>query len=161
MPVKPTPAVDRVLRRATIPADGGCWEWNGATNNRGYGVVQMGRGIGIALVHRVVYEAFVGPIPEGLTIDHLCANSTCVNPQHLEAVTKSENVRRQWQAGRADPMRHNREKTHCPRGHPYDDANTYRNAGRRSCRACMKLQTAKRAAKRVEQRRGSNSKAAA
>ena len=81
-----------------------CWEWTGALNSRGYGCVGIaGKGY---LTHRVAYEALVAPIPQGLTIDHLCRNKVCCNPAHLEPVTLAENVRR------AAVL-----ITHCPRGH--------------------------------------------
>jgi hypothetical protein len=85
------PAVTRVLRR-TI-AEGDCLLFTGADNGKGYGVVRddVSRQ---TYAHRVVYEAQVGPIPEGLTLDHLCRNRRCVNVAHLEPVTRGENVRR-------------------------------------------------------------------
>lgn len=75
---------------------------------------------------------FVGPIPDGLVIDHLCRNPQCVNPMHLEPVTPEENTRRGiggWNT---------RAKTHCPQGHPYSGANLYINptSGARVCRTC-------------------------
>lgn len=73
--------------------DGGCWNWNARFFPSGYGRVSRGHG---RYAHRLSYRLFVGPIPSGLTIDHLCFNKRCVNPAHLEAVTLSENVRRYW-----------------------------------------------------------------
>lgn len=70
--------------------ENGCWLWQGCLNVRGYG--QLGKGSRAA--HRVFYERHVGPIPEGLTIDHLCRVRHCVNPAHMEPVTVAENVRR-------------------------------------------------------------------
>lgn len=72
-----------------IAADTGCWVWRGRTNRDGYG--KIGRQ---TLAHRAYYEALVGPIPDGLTIDHLCRNRACVNPDHMEPVPAVENVRR-------------------------------------------------------------------
>ncbi len=135
MPPVPKPAVDRVMAR-TRPAEGGCIEFMGARNERGYGVVQLGRGVGTDKVHRVVYRALVGEIPDGMTLDHLCCNPVCVNVEHLEPVTRAENTRRQWAAGRGNAGAKERAKTHCPRGHPYDEANTRRSGGRRYCRTC-------------------------
>jgi hypothetical protein len=70
----------------------GCWEWQGALSEWGYGsLVIVGRKVP---AHRFSYEIHTGPIPEGLVIDHLCRNPSCVNPEHLEAVTNEENIRR-------------------------------------------------------------------
>ena len=70
---------------------GGCWEWQGALND-GYGIV--GRDGTTRRVHRVVYEALVGPIPNGMDLDHLCRNRRCCNVLHLEPVTRRENLAR-------------------------------------------------------------------
>ncbi|MDQ1426633.1 MAG: hypothetical protein QOK39_109 [Acidimicrobiaceae bacterium] len=89
-------------------------------------------------VHRWSYEQLVGPIPDGLVLDHLCRVTACVNPAHLEPVTLAENFRRCDN----DPGRAQRSKTHCPRHHPYDEGNTYfyvsKRTGRvaRTCRTC-------------------------
>lgn len=108
-----------------------CWLWTAALV-KGYGrftsdVRQMG-------AHRWSYEALVGPIPEGLTLDHLCRNPRCVNPDHLEPVTQRENVAR-------IPR-----KTHCPQGHPFTAENTYVRTMPREdlrpvyqCRTCARL----------------------
>jgi hypothetical protein len=84
-------------------------------------------------VHRVAYELLVGPIPEGLELDHLCRNTRCVNPEHLEPVTGRENLMRAVSSWAAK----NAAKTHCPQGHPYDEENTkVKRDGGRACRAC-------------------------
>jgi hypothetical protein len=73
----------------------GCWEWDGAKCNQGYGSVSLD-GV-VQRAHRVFYQLYKGPIPEGLVIDHaVCQNKGCVNPDHLEAVTQQENVIRSW-----------------------------------------------------------------
>lgn len=108
--------------------DGGCWRWTGAFQNAGYG--QYGKPP--VLAHRWAYELHVGPIATGLVIDHLCRNRWCVNPKHLEVVTLAENILR----GESLPAK-NKRKTHCPKGHPYDDENTYfTSQGWRICRSC-------------------------
>lgn len=139
MPRTAKPAHERVLARTTHTPDG-CWLFTGALNHGGYGIIQLGRGIGTDRAHRVVYAALVAPIPAGMTLDHLCAHTACVNPDHLEIVTRAENAQRQWADGRADPGRGNRAKTHCPHGHAYDDANTHIYRGRRVCRTCKRLE---------------------
>lgn len=111
-----------------------CWEWSGARIKGGYACIRYHRKL--LTVHRVSYELHKGPIPEGLTIDHLCRNRGCVNPDHLEAVTMKTNVKR----GQGNGYQLNAAKTHCPEGHPYDEANTYRTPGNtsRHCRTCQK-----------------------
>jgi hypothetical protein len=99
------PAHERVLRRTHRPSPEDCWLWQGA-KSQGYGVIQLGRGKGTAKAHRVVYEALVGPIPEGMTLDHLCFEPSCVNPAHLEPCSREENTRRQIAAGRGRGGRH-------------------------------------------------------
>ena len=108
-----------------------CWNWPWAKMPAGYGVVRKGGRQQMA--HRVMYEDIVGPIPEGLTIDHLCSNPSCVNPLHLEPVTMHENLLR----GRSFAGL-NAKKTHCPAGHAYDEVNTLHCADRRFCRTCLR-----------------------
>jgi hypothetical protein len=112
-----------------------CWIWKPAAGAGGYGqFTSKGK---TYLAHRLSYTLAKGRIPEGLTIDHLCRVRNCVNPTHLEAVTLAENLRRAraWAHGAA----FQRSKSHCPAGHPYDEANTYVQAkGSRTCRACTR-----------------------
>lgn len=111
----------------------GCWIWEGGTSN-GYGSFFLG--FKKVKAHRYSYEQLVGKIPKGLEIDHLCRVRRCVNPYHMEPVTHSENVRRGLMPviGRL----YQQGKTHCPQGHPYDEANTYLRTDKvgRECRAC-------------------------
>jgi hypothetical protein len=125
------PVLARLMyRTAALP--NGCWEWRGSANPRGYGHIRLDMNGRIYAVHRVAYEQLVGPIPAGLEIDHLCFNRRCVNPDHLEPVTRLENVRR----GRTNQ---NDGKTHCKRGHEFDAANTSIDVlGKRVCKACAR-----------------------
>lgn len=112
-----------------------------------YGEIYASRflGPGSKRAHRVSYETFVGPIPAGLTLDHLCRNTLCINPAHLEPVTIKENVLRG-----DGPTARNARKTHCDRGHAFDETNTGPNAnGGRSCRACKREWVEQRANGRV------------
>jgi hypothetical protein len=84
------------LRR--VVRGGGCWAWTGGHNRKGYGRCQSGRVHHPA--HRVVWSILVGPIPAGMDLDHLCRNTGCVNPSHMEVVTPAENRRRQTAARR-------------------------------------------------------------
>ena len=110
----------------------GCWIWTAAKQPRGYGLFAY-KGV-VKLAHRISYEWEYGPIPDGKEIDHLCKNTSCVYPQHLRAVTHRENVLapngRGWAFNHATA-------THCPKGHPYNAANTLaKSSGRRGCREC-------------------------
>ena len=113
----------------------GCWVWQKSKNSRGYGQMWVGsRADGTRRTekaHRAAYTAFIGKIPEGLHLDHLCRNPSCVNPAHLEPVTPQVNVLR----GETQVAR-NVAKTHCPHGHEYTEANTYMNKRKRYCRTC-------------------------
>lgn len=112
--------------------ESGCWEWTGSTSQGGYGRVRY-RG-SMQQAHRVCYELLIGSIPEELTVDHLCRNTTCVNPAHLEVVSMRENLLRSNGVGGV-----NARKTHCPKGHPYSPENTYRvKGGHRRCRTCVR-----------------------
>jgi hypothetical protein len=120
-----------------------CWEWTAYRNPNGYGQFSVGgRSGGMRLAHRVAYELLVAPIPPGLVLDHLCRNPACVNPQHLEPVSQTENVRRGVGGDVAGAR--SSAKTHCPQGHPYDAENTYRTPkGSRDCRRCRSAASAR------------------
>lgn len=110
-------------------ARSGCWQWIASKDKWGYGKFHLGKD---TLAHRVSYKHFVGPLPDDLEIDHLCRNRSCVNPQHMEPVTKRENTLR----GIA-PSAINARKTHCQNGHKFTSQNTYmRPDGDRGCRQC-------------------------
>jgi hypothetical protein len=115
--------------------ENGCWLWQRATNEKGYGRVQFqGRH---RAAHRVSYTTFVGPIPEGLQLDHLCRVRHCINPAHLEPVTHDENHRRKTVHFRTTV-------THCPHGHEYTEANTAYYNRIRCCRKCLAAQALRR-----------------
>lgn len=107
-----------------------CWLWTACRVKTGYGRFGISKST-THLAHRVAYSIAVGPIPDGLTIDHLCRNHSCVNPAHLEPVTLRENTMRG--VGFAPK---NAAKTACPKGHAYTPENTMNRNGMRFCRAC-------------------------
>lgn len=111
----------------------GCWVWTGSADPRGYGHVMIKRKCNMA--HRVVYELLVGPIPEGLQLDHLCHNPWCVNPEHLEPVTPTQNNLR----GLTNVCAVNSRKTHCKRGHELTGYNLKLVKKGRMCRTCQNM----------------------
>lgn len=117
---KPQPLHVRLMNRVKVNPETGCWEWTGFRKPNGY--AQFGRN---KYAHRVSYGLYVGIIPDGMGLDHLCRNKGCVNPEHLEPVTQGENVRRA-------------AKTHCKHGHPLFGDNLKLTAkGYRECRICI------------------------
>lgn len=131
---------DRFIEK-TRQAEDGCIEWTGGLNGAGYG--QFYRGgksssseTGKGYAHRYAYEHYVGPIPEGMHLDHLCRNRKCCNPEHLEPVTPRENVLR----GVAPAAEH-AKKTRCPAGHKYEGDNLYIHPVKRIryCRTCGRI----------------------
>ena len=125
----PATTAERFLRRVETggslplpPGLGPCWLWTGTISRNGYGRTLR------TTAHRVAYELFVGPIPPGLDVDHLCRVRACVNPAHLEPVTRAENL---WRGALA-------RLPACPRGHPYDLVDAERH--RRRCRTCKRAQ---------------------
>lgn len=124
------------IRSRAVEADLGyatpCWISNRAKQPNGY--TKIGLCGQTLLTHRVAYEAYVGPIPDGQQIDHLCRQRACCNPDHLEPVTCRENLLRGDTLTAAEA-----NATHCKRGHAYDLLNTYWRPDRpgvRSCRTC-------------------------
>lgn len=114
---------------AKVDAEGDCWEWTASQAGGGYGWFMTANGSVPA--HRWAWEHLVGPIPDGLHMDHLCRNRVCVNPDHLEPVTQQENIARGYSS------QHQRVKTHCPQNHPYSGDNLVMDHGRRRCRICL------------------------
>lgn len=132
MTVLRRPLIDRFSEKYVLDEEAGCWLWTGAIDLVGYGRIGEGGHNGRTLLaHRVAYEHAVGPIPDGLTLDHLCRVRHCVNPDHLEAVTMGENVLRG-----DNPPAANARKTHCIRGHDLTDA-VRDKMGRRVCALCV------------------------
>lgn len=128
----------------------GCWEWTGFINKEGYGRTYF-EGSRSVPAQQAMYRMLVGPIPEGKVLDHAChtadascsaGNSCphrrCVNPAHLEPVSGAENTARGAWA----------RKTHCPKGHPYNEENTLVSRGRRYCRTCQRASAAAQQAKK-------------
>jgi hypothetical protein len=110
-----------------IAVEDGHWLWLGPVNNNGY--ARKGK----EYVHRMMYVLHVGPIPDGLEIDHICRVRHCVNPAHLEAVTHRENTLRGMTVA-ADHAR----RTHCPYGHRLDEGNLVLSAANRGQRNCLR-----------------------
>jgi len=118
----------------------GCWFWSAAHFQDGYGSFLLnGRNVN---AHRVAYELYIGPIPEGKEIDHLCRNRGCVRPDHLEPVERRTNILRGIGFGATNAL-----KTHCLKGHRFDLFNTYQAPGQssRDCRRCRQEREARRA----------------
>jgi len=132
---------------------GSCWLWIGGLGGGGYGKLSKGKKReGNVVAHIFAYETFVGPVPPGMELDHLCRNRTCVRPTHVEPVTHRENLQR----GDTFQAR-NARKTHCSKGHPFDttntklDVDTRHNCTHRRCRTCSRYYSRQWKAKRNQQ----------
>lgn len=123
--------VEPRLRAGTVIQEDGCHVFTRNIDQQGYGRISVNGEKQLA--HRVAHELFIGPIPNGFEVDHLCFNRACVNPAHLEAVTPLVNTMRS-----SAPSALNARKTHCDAGHPFSPENTRRRTDRRGrlCRAC-------------------------
>lgn len=129
------PVIERLMAKVE-KHESGCWLWTGARGPSGYGTIGTNEYTDAgnprpAYVHRVSYEHFVGRIPDGLEIDHLCRVRNCVNPEHLEAVTHREN-----QLRGLSPCGENARKPSCKNGHLFDAKNTRVAGDKRYCRRC-------------------------
>ena len=135
-------SIESRLESKYIPEpNSGCWIWIGCIDKCGYGKMSVGKE---SLAHRVSYRLYKGEIPDDLEIDHKCRVRCCVNPDHLEAVTHTENIAR----GEYAATHRNRVKKHCKRGHELTGDNLilkkYKNSIRRNCRLCHNNNTNKR-----------------
>lgn len=122
----------KVLQGVMINQETQCWQWLRGKTNKGYGAVYFS-GVQFS-VHSVMYMIYKGRIPDGLDLDHLCRNRSCCNPDHLEAVTRKENLLRGLTIAAS-----NFKVSRCPRGHPYSEENTIRRRGGRECRECSRV----------------------
>ena len=122
--------------------ENGCWVWPGAKQPNGYGRITVG---GRArFVHRVAYVEFVGPIPDGLVVDHVCRNRACFNPEHLRCCTQGENTLAPWSQS---PAALCARQTACKRGHDFTPENTrITGNGKRQCKTCARARDRARAA---------------
>lgn len=126
---------ERFWRKVMPEPMSGCWLWTGYSVPLGYG--QFWDGSRHSTAHRFSYELHKGPVPAGLYIDHKCSNPYCCNPDHLDAVTQSENMLRASARGRLNNQ--NTGRVVCHRGHALTPENTFvRQDGRRRCRTCMR-----------------------
>jgi hypothetical protein len=131
---KPTPMAERLLKRS-YRTESGCLVWDGSVGSTGYGQLPTSHPKRSVVAHRAAYEAWIGPIPDGLQIDHLCRNRRCIEPTHLEAVTPRENLLRS-----SAPNAIAARRSTCKNGHEWTDATTYRTKkGSRVCRTCHRL----------------------
>lgn len=131
MRTPPARVIGRVLADTVTVEGSGCIETTRGTGSHGYGQMSWGEDGEqfYGLTHRIAWYAAHGDIPDHLTVDHICHNRRCVNVDHLRLLTPSDNGKTNGQT----------LKTHCPRGHEYDEANTYlapSGTGGRRCRAC-------------------------
>ena len=133
------PEQERFWKLVAMADRASCWEWLGPKDWDGYGLFRRNTTTS-ARAHRLSYEFLIGPIPDGLVIDHLCRNRACMNPAHMEPVTNGTNVLRGY-SGSAK----NARKTHCKRGHPLSGENlrVNGNAGERICRICQRNRSLK------------------
>ena len=132
-------AISKVIERIEAKIErvpfSGCWLWLGTVDKRGYGFFPLD--LRSQRAHRVSYETFVGPIPEGLEVCHRCDVRCCVNPSHLFVGTHHQNVLDMVSKGRCRAGTWNKVKTHCKHGHEFTPANTrIKPDGCRECLAC-------------------------
>ena len=133
MYLRGAPVRERFMSHVVVQSND-CWQWV-AHSQRGYGMFKWDGHVYRA--HQAAYMLWVGEIPPGLELDHLCCNKGCVNPQHLEPVTHRENMNRRRVVNQWDLRP---RPTHCKRGHPFSEANTRTKPnGARECKTCDRL----------------------
>jgi HNH endonuclease len=132
--------------RYAVDPETGCWNWTGPLDRGGYGSAKIS---GHYRTHRAFYERYVGSIPAGLQIDHLCRNRACVNPAHMEPVTQRENILRG-----ESPSAHAARATHCRYGHPLTGDNLVKSHSWRSCRICHNRRCREHRGRKKEAQRG-------
>jgi len=119
-----------------------CVLWQGWLDSKGYGRIERDYGERTYWVHRLAYESVSGPIPDTYHVHHKCGNRACVNPEHLEALSRNEHRLRHTENPLNQRIAEQEAKTHCPQGHPYDEVNTYKTPhGSRQCRTCNRATT--------------------
>lgn len=145
---KSSPSFEQFFWDRVKKSDHGCWIWRGRITGRGYGTIKIGEFGKEILAHRASYQINKGPIPANMVVCHTCDVPACVNPDHLFVGTQKQNIadaisKNRWpQRGKFLPDR--KKITHCPHGHPYDDANTgittlKTGSSHRYCRACHRI----------------------
>lgn len=145
----------RIMAKVRV-AESGCWEWTAFLSDGGYGKIFVNKK-GPRPAHRVLYEIVNGPVATGLDLDHLCRNRRCVNPAHLEPVTRKENLLRSplgiGKIGGAVTAAKIRARTHCPSGHEYSETNTEARYGKwRRCRECHRQRERLRRSRKCAER---------
>lgn len=150
MPAKAIPLMDRFWK-FVAKSDDGCWEWTGARTSFGYGVIQVGRGIGIKRAHILSYETHYGPTG-GLFVLHRCDNPPCIRPDHLFLGDNAANMADMSAKGRS----RGQKQTHCKHGHEFNAENAHTDRrGYRLCRVCRRP---KRRVNRTEEEQAASRK---
>ncbi len=133
---------DRILAKVEAN-DEGCWVWTGHIAKAGYGSIRAPRpgqiiraGTRTSAAHRVLFALSRFPLTCQQTLHHECGNRACVNPDHLRVMSRRDHALLELDLGNLSAIEAKRSTTHCPKGHPYDEANTYINNNKRFCRAC-------------------------
>ena len=136
------------IKGRCVITESGCWIWPFGTRHKYGSITIFKRKV---YIHRLTYKMAKGSIPDGFEVDHLCRVRRCCNPDHLEAVTGAENNARSDSAAAR-----NARKTHCVRGHEFDDKNTIWRRGARACRTCTNAH--KRSPRQMELKRNARAK---